>query len=44
MSAEPTSNRVGSWPPVLHEIRFDESLMRFSDAIFFDPDGKVAAK
>jgi hypothetical protein len=34
-------NRVGSWPPVFREVRFDESLMRLSDAVFFDPDGKV---
>ena len=36
-------NRVGSWPPVFREVRFDESLMRFSDATFFDPTGKVVA-
>lgn len=35
------SNRVGGWPPVSREVRFDEGLMRFSDAIFFDPNGKV---
>jgi len=34
-------NRVGTWPPALREVRFDESLMEFSDAIFFDTDGKV---
>jgi len=34
-------HRVGGWPPVFREVRFDESLMKFSDAIFFDPDGKV---
>jgi hypothetical protein len=36
-------NRVGSWPPVFREVRFDESLMRLSDATFFDPTGKVVA-
>jgi hypothetical protein len=34
-------NRVGSWPPDLGEVRFDESRMKLSFAIFFDPDGKV---
>jgi hypothetical protein len=34
-------DRVGSWPPVLREFRFDESRMMLSFAIFFDPDGKV---
>jgi hypothetical protein len=37
------SGSVGSWPPVFREVRFDESLMRFSDATFFDPTGKVVA-
>jgi Papain fold toxin 1, glutamine deamidase len=32
---------VGSWPPSEDEVDFDESRMMFSDAIFFDPDGKV---
>lgn len=36
-------NRVGSWPPAFSEVRFDESMMGFSDAIFFGPDGKVVA-
>jgi hypothetical protein len=34
-------NRVGGWPPVSSQVRFDESMMKFSDAIFFDPSGKV---
>jgi hypothetical protein len=34
-------NRVGSWPPTVREVRIAESMMRFSDAIFFGPDGKV---
>lgn len=34
-------NRVGSWPPAFGEVRFDESRMKSSFAIFFDPDGKV---
>lgn len=34
-------NHVGSWPPASNEVRFDESMMKYSDAIFFDPDGKV---
>lgn len=34
-------NRVGSWPPTISQVRFNEGMMRFSDAIFFDPDGKV---
>jgi hypothetical protein len=35
------SDLVGSWPPSQDGVGFDESRMRFSHAIFFDPDGKV---
>jgi hypothetical protein len=35
------SDLVGSWPPVRGEVGFEESQMKFSDAIFFGPDGKV---
>jgi hypothetical protein len=29
------------WPPTVARLRFDESAMSFSEAIFFAPDGKV---
>jgi hypothetical protein len=35
------SDLVSSWPPSQDGVGFDESQMRLSDAIFFDPDGKV---
>jgi hypothetical protein len=35
------SNLVGSWPPARSEVGFEESQMKFSDAIFFSQDGKV---
>jgi len=34
-------NRVGPWPPTVRDLRFDESRMELSDAIFYGPDGKV---
>jgi hypothetical protein len=34
-------NRVGPWPPAVRDLRFDESRMQWSDAIFYGPDGKV---
>ena len=34
-------NRIGPWPPTVRDLRFDESRMRMSDAIFYTPDGKV---
>jgi hypothetical protein len=34
-------NGVGTWPPVYREVGFDESMMRLSDAIFFNPNGKI---
>jgi Papain fold toxin 1, glutamine deamidase len=34
-------NRVGPWPPTVRDLRFDESRMQWSDAIFYGPDGKV---
>ncbi|MGD0703120.1 MAG: toxin glutamine deamidase domain-containing protein [Trebonia sp.] len=33
--------RCGPWPPSVAGVRFDEGDMRYSDAIFFTPDGKV---
>jgi hypothetical protein len=33
--------RCGPWPPSAAGVRFDEGDMRYSDAIFFTPDGKV---
>jgi hypothetical protein len=33
--------RVEEWPPSMTGLRFDESRMRYSDAIFFSADGKV---
>lgn len=33
--------RVEAWPPSNAGFGFDESIMRYSDAIFFDADGKV---
>jgi hypothetical protein len=35
------SGRVGPWPPIVEDSGFDESIMRYSDAIFFTPEGKV---
>ncbi len=35
------AGRSGPWPPSAAGIRFDEGDMRYSDAIFFTPDGKV---
>jgi hypothetical protein len=35
------SDLASSWPPSQDGAGFDESQMKFSDAIFFDPDGKV---
>jgi hypothetical protein len=32
---------AGGWPPAKDELDFDERQMLFSDAIFFDRDGKV---
>ncbi len=40
-TVEGQRNRVGSWPPVYREVGFDESMMRFSEAIFFNPNGKI---
>jgi hypothetical protein len=40
-TVEGQRNRVGSWPPVYREVGFDESMMRFSDAIFFNRNGKI---
>jgi hypothetical protein len=40
-TVEGQRNRVGSWPPVYREVGFDESMMRFSDAVFFNPNGKI---
>jgi hypothetical protein len=33
--------RVEAWPPTLKGLRYDESRMRYSEAIFFTPDGKA---
>lgn len=38
------SGEVGSWPPSKYEMGFDESVMRYSDAIYFTPDGEVVKK
>lgn len=35
------SGKVETWPPTIEGIRFDESLMQYSRAIFFTPDGKA---
>jgi hypothetical protein len=35
------SGKVEAWPPTRPGLGFDESRMRYSDAIFFTPDGKV---
>jgi len=40
-TVEGQRNRVGSWPPVYRVVGFDESMMRFSDAIFYNPNGKI---
>ncbi|HEX4094521.1 MAG TPA: toxin glutamine deamidase domain-containing protein [Trebonia sp.] len=37
-------NRVEPWPPSYRGVRFDESQMKSSDAIFFDPDGKAVQR
>jgi len=38
------SGKVGTWPPSVDNLGFDESAMRYSDAIFFTADGKVVKK
>jgi hypothetical protein len=35
------SGKLGTWPPTSLGSGFDERKMRYSDAIFFTPDGKV---
>jgi hypothetical protein len=35
------SGDVEAWPPTSTGLGYDESEMRYSDAIFFTPDGKV---
>lgn len=35
------SGRVETWPPSADGLGFDESDMRYSDAVFFTADGKV---
>jgi len=35
------SGKVEAWPPTRAGLGYDESRMRYSDAIFFTPDGKV---
>jgi hypothetical protein len=35
------SGKVEAWPPTSAGLGFDESRMRYSDAIYFTPDGKV---
>lgn len=34
--------KVEPWPPSMGGLKFDESQMKLSEAIFFTPDGKVA--
>jgi hypothetical protein len=36
--------RVETWPPSTHGLKFDETMMSYSDAIYFTADGKVAKK
>jgi hypothetical protein len=38
------SGNVEAWPPSAQGLGFDETDMRYSDAIFFTADGKVAKK
>jgi len=38
------SGNVETWPPSARGLGFDETDMRYSDAIFFTADGKVAEK
>jgi hypothetical protein len=35
------SGKVEAWPPTRKGLGYDESRMRYSDAIYFNPDGKV---
>jgi Papain fold toxin 1, glutamine deamidase len=34
-------NRAESWPPSYRGVRFEETEMRCSDALYFDPGGKA---
>jgi len=38
------SGNVETWPPSAHGLGFDETDMRYSDAIFFTTDGQVAKR
>jgi hypothetical protein len=35
------SGAVEAWPPSRSGLHFDETMMRYSDAIYFGTDGKV---
>lgn len=41
MAVDGQSGKVENWPPSAHGLGFDESSMRWSDAIFFKADRKV---
>jgi hypothetical protein len=34
-------NRAEPWPPSYRGVRFEETEMTYSDALYFDPDGKA---
>ena len=44
MAVDGQSGRIENWPPSANGLSFDESGMRWSDAIFFTADRKVVQR